>query len=377
VAGPDHATRAGVNVIGFLDAETGVGEVARGVLRSLEAVGYPAAALSIRAFDTSRHGDASAGRFPQGAPHRINVFHVNADMAEPVARELGQDLYHRRYNVGYWFWELSRFPERWQPAFDIYDEIWVGSSFVQTAVAERAPIPVVRMPVAVAPRVDERVSRRDLGLPEQAFVVLLVFDALSIIERKNPGAAIRAFQSAFGQARSGDARLVVKVTNLERFPDAAAALRQDLRGVDGVLIDRYLDRGEVNALIRHCDAYLSLHRSEGLGLTLAEAMSMGKPVIATAYSGNADFMTPDNSYPVPYRLIPLSRDHPPYPAGYEWAEPDVEAAAAALRAVFQDPREARRRGALAADAIRREHSHEAVGRRLTARLALIEERLAR
>lgn len=167
-----------------------------------------------------------------------------------------------------------------------------------------------------------------------------MFDALSIVERKNPWGAIRAFERAFPEAvRRGRCRLVIKVVNLHFFPPEARRLREEMKRVDGILIEDHLHRLRTNALIAACDVYLSLHRTEGYGLTIAEAMYLGKPVIAPAYSGNMDFMTPDNSYMVPYRLVKLERDYPPYDRGNVWAEPDSDAAAVMLRSIFDRPGE--------------------------------------
>jgi glycosyltransferase involved in cell wall biosynthesis len=164
---------------------------------------------------------------------------------------------------------------------------------------------------------------------------------------------------------------VMKVNNLDRFPAEAERLRHELASVEGILIERYLSRQDTYALLNSCDAYISLHRSEGYGLTLAEAMALGKPVIGTGYSGNTDFMSVNTSYLIPYELVALTRAHPPYQAGNVWAEPDVKEAARALREVYEHPERGRQRGLAAADYMRRHHHPRVVGAATAARLRYI------
>jgi glycosyltransferase involved in cell wall biosynthesis/2-polyprenyl-3-methyl-5-hydroxy-6-metoxy-1,4-benzoquinol methylase len=362
---PAQPLTDGVNIIGYVYSETGVGQQARNMLLSLRAVGFPAAVYPIEAHDPARKQDRLADSFPHGAPHRINVFHVNADMTFVVRNLLPPALYENRYNIAFWSWELSAFPGRWQDCFGVYDEIWVPSTFIRSALAKWTRKPVTCVPIHIEVPVPEDITRAELGLPEDAFIVLYMFDALSVIERKNPWAAIRAFKEAFSKAeRRQQVRLVIKAANLDRFPHEAARLRAEMREVNGILIESYLDRPRVNALLNQCDVYLSLHRAEGYGLTLAEAMALGKPVIATAYSGNMDFMTPANSYLVPCHLVELERDYPPYEKGSVWAEPDAGAAAEILRQVYEHPEEANSIGQNAAKTLKENNNAHFVGNSL-------------
>lgn len=377
VAGGSHEARMGgtapgVNVIGHVYSETGVGELARQTLRALKSVDFPLAVYPIEDYDSARKNDHMADQFDRATIHPVNIFQINADMTFPVRERLDPQLYQGRYNVGRWVWEMAHFPERWQRAFDAYDEIWVPSTFVQAAVAAQSPKPVIYMPVSVEQPLPENVTRSGLGLPEDRFVFLFMFDMFSVIERKNPWALIQAFEEAFNEEeRRSRAALVIKVNNLDTIPGEAARLRQEIARVNGVLIDAYFDRLQTNGLLSLCDAYVSLHRSEGYGFTLAEAMYFGKPTIATAYSGNMDFMTLDNSYLVPYRLVELERDYPPYDAGGVWADPDVHAAASLLRRVYEQPVEAAERGQFAAASFRQYYNPVIVGRRMVSRLSRI------
>ncbi|MEL6271125.1 MAG: glycosyltransferase, partial [Chloroflexota bacterium] len=301
---PDETPAAsGVNIIGYLQSEMGIGEVAREIAHALDTVQFPINLHSVDEHSPARIEDRSAAVYETGTRYSVNLFCVNADMTFPTRDLVGLTTYTRRYNIGYWFWETARFPEEWLPALDVYDEVWVGSRFVQEAVAKQATVPVVRVPVPLQVTVDETVARSDFGLHDDQFVVLYVFDANSVIERKNPYGVIEAFKRAFlPHEQRRRVRLVMKVNNLAKYPEHNHEIMSLMDEINGVLITDYLDRPVLNALIGLCDVYVSLHRSEGYGLTMKEAMVLGKPVIATAYSGNMDFMHPDNSYLVPYEL---------------------------------------------------------------------------
>ena len=230
-------------------------------------------------------------------------------------------------------------------------------------------------------------SRDQLGLPADRFIFLFYFDACSILERKNPWAVLRAFQQAFGKPTS-DPLLVFKLNNRdltvgrEAEFGLAAGIMDELQlalvQVNGLLLDKRLDRATTSVLMASCDCYVSLHRCEGFGLTMAEAMYFGKPCIATGYSGNMDFMTPSNSYPVGYRLVPLAQNWGPYEAGDQWAEPEIDHAAALMQQVYTHPAEVARRGQIAAADMRRAYSAAAVGQAIQRRLQLLAlQRLAK
>jgi glycosyltransferase involved in cell wall biosynthesis len=194
-------------------------------------------------------------------------------------------------------------------------------------------------------------------MPE-GFCFLFVFDYRSVFRRKNPLAAVRAFSAAFAPGEG--ASLVVKSVAGDDFPAEREALRTAAAERPDVhLIEDTVSAEAKNAMIAGCDCYLSLHRSEGLGLTMAEAMYFGRPVIATGYSGNLDFMTEENSFQVRYEMAPIGADTEPYPADGEWAEPDPVHAAELMRRVFEDPPQATARARQAAADIRRTHSRAA------------------
>ncbi|HEY8721617.1 glycosyltransferase [Pengzhenrongella sp.] len=358
----------GVNVVGYLRAELGVGESARLMLDALAAGGIPHATASVDRHLQSRQG-ASFTEAAPGAPFDTTLMCVNADMTPTVAAAV-PSLLARSYRIGMWYWEVEDFPTSQHEGFRHVDEVWVATDFVRRAIEPYSPVPVrtitppLPRPTSVA--ATQGRTRADLGLPERP-TFLFSFDYLSTVERKNPWGLVDAFEAAFTPGEGP--LLVIKSINADRRPDQAERLRLRVAGSkDVVLLEDYLDAADRDALVDLCDCYISLHRSEGLGLTMAEAMALGKPVIATGYSGNLQFMTDENSFLVPWTPTTIPVGCEPYPAGGTWAEPDLDAAAGLMRLVLEDTELAAARGRQAAQDIRILHSPEAAGAKIAARL---------
>lgn len=367
---PAHVRTAplGVNLAGYLEAESGMGEAARASIRSLEAAGIPVAlnnvASELRTNDTTYRA-----AFVHGNPHPFNLVHLNADNMGWFAARQGRRYFRNHYTIGYWFWELATFRDDWLPFFGYVDEVWVATDFVRGAIQERTGIPVVRMPIPVVlPELPPH-GREYFGLPGEGRIFLYVFDVSSQTERKNPLGAIRAFRAAALPGR--DAVLVLKFTNAEYDRAAVRRWHEESQDLNVVMLDGYMDRRDLCALVDTADCYFSPHRSEGFGLTILEAMGLAKPVIATNYSGNVDFMTEANSYPLPYRLVPLTRDYGPYMRGAVWAEPDQDEAARLIRHVVDHPDEARQHGEQARIDVARDWNPAATGARVRARLEAV------
>jgi glycosyltransferase involved in cell wall biosynthesis len=231
------------------------------------------------------------------------------------------------------------------------------------------------MPLPVVPPPPAKVDRSHFGLSEDAYLFLFTFDVSSQLERKNPFGLIQAFRRAFGG--QSDVVLILKYTNAEYDPREVARLREASHGSNVVHVEGYLTRDELAGLMRAADCYVSLHRAEGFGLTIAEAMALGKPVIATNYSGNTDFMTASNSYPVDYRLVPIARDYGPYLRGMSWADPDLDQATALMREVVEDRARAAERGRRAAADIAASRAPERTGALVRRRLEEIRARADR
>jgi glycosyltransferase involved in cell wall biosynthesis len=258
------------------------------------------------------------------------ILHINSPSVPYAAFRLGRRTLAGRRIIGCWVWELPQAPPEWQRGLRYVHEIWVPSRFVAEALPASADVPVKVVPYPVA--VPAAASARDrFGLPADAFIVLVAFDMHSGYVRKNPRAAIAAFRRAFGNDRR--CLLLLKIGHADTGGWAAGDLREALSGMGNVrLMRETLTREAVSLLTASADVVLSLHRAEGFGLVLAEAMLLGVPVVATGWSGNLDFMTENDSALVSYRLVPVVDPHGPYSLqGVRWAEPDIEEAAAWLR----------------------------------------------
>ncbi len=361
----------GVNVVGYLKGELGVGEAARQLIAALDSRAIPVMPTNRHLPDTRMEHPFACLTAPAHGPFAVNLICENALGMARCAEAMGEGFFAERYTAGLWFWEVSTFPDVWDEAFGHLDEVWVASEHVGEAMRTRSPIPVTKILLPLEPEAPVAVGRRELGLPE-GFCFLFIFDHNSVLERKNPLGLIDAFARAFEPG--GGASLAIKVINGDKRPPdrdrlrAAVAQRPDVH-----LIERFHTAGEKNALIAGCDCYVSLHRSEGFGLTLAEAMWFARPVIATGYSGNLEFTTPENSFLVDYVMRPIGSGADPYPPEGEWADPDLEHAAWLMREVFERPDDAAERARRGARHIRERHSPQAAGRAIEARLQEIAQ----
>jgi glycosyltransferase involved in cell wall biosynthesis len=360
-----------VRVSGYMGHVLGLGAAARGYASALQASGVTLSTMSVSLDELQRPltHESSYGRYLHedlagDGCHGAELICVNPDELPHYVTMLGREFFRGR-RIGVWGWETTSIPARWAPAFEFIDEIWVYSRFVAESFATATEKPVVALPPPVSPPVMELAPSR-LGVPD-GFLFLFVFDYSSTIQRKNPVGLIRAFQRAFAEGEGP--QLLIKTINGPRHPLAedevlwATDGRRDIH-----VIDRSLSGTERDALMLGCDCYVSLHRSEGFGLTMAEAMAVGKPVIATGYSGNVDFMNVRNSYLVDYEVIRVGPDVQIYPADGEWAEPSIEHAAALMREVYEGRAQAAERGDRARHDIARVLSPEATGAAMRARL---------
>ncbi len=364
---PRGAPDAGVNLAGYLRAEMGIGEATRGMAAALRAAQIPFVLLEARVGPASRQAETSWVHAIATRPaYATTILHVNADTLPAVLSQLPAEATRGRHAIGVWAWELETIPDAWRAAFRLVDELWAPSAFVRDALAAVAPVPVHRIPHAIPVRHGPFLSRAELGLPEDRVLFLIAYDPWSVTDRKNPEGAIRAFCDAFPAGDPGVA-LVVKVNNPSE-PDLRRLRRILPADREVIVIDRTLDRAAFDSLLHACDVFVSLHRSEGFGLVIAEAMGLGRPVISTDWSGSRDFVRPGAGIPVGYRLVPVGRREGPYDPAARWAEPDLAEASRAMRALAADPELRRRIGAAAAELVEQELSPEAVGLRIARHL---------
>jgi len=325
-------------VVGLFRSVSGIGQAARLLLNGLQTEGF-----ETRYWDLTRHfhrignitGDlGQEARSGEGGPLLI---HLNPPELPRALSLLGSDYLRGKRLIGYWSWELRTLPASWKRSFSYLDEVWVPTRFVADAVTkENCTIPVRIVPPPMLSPCRSSLQRADFGLPDDAVFCLTMFDMRSSTTRKNPVAAIRSFRLAFAD----DPRfvLVVKINQGAGTDDLIGILRREARGAGNIrFMSQELQTEEVLALIQCSDIVLSLHRSEGFGLVLAEAMRLGKPVIATGWSGNIDFMNASNAALINYQLVPVRDGQNIYTQKEEfWAEPDIEHAAGWLRRLAAD-----------------------------------------
>lgn len=326
----------GVNVFGFFSESLGLGQGARLYTRALAKSRTPHAMIDVRLTPSSGRKNVNGPeRFVRAPVYDINLIHVNPDVL-PLAQMLSPlNYWDKRYNIGVWLWELEQIPREWHECFKDVDEIWAPSSFIADALRLVSPVPISVVPYGIEAPDDPVVTRETLGLPEDAFLVLNMFDLNSYAARKNPEAAIEAFFNAFGSAHER-ARLVLKVHNA--MPEDLDRLNRMCQGSPNVIvINTDMERRAVNSLIRACDVLVSLHRSEGFGLVMAEAMYLGVPVVATNWSANLDFMNPDNSCLVDFELVPTGGAYMYGQVDQRWAQPNTGNAAQYLKRLYADP----------------------------------------
>jgi len=378
-AGPATATpgKSGdVRLVGYLEDGLGLGEAARSYVRALTTAGVDVESVSVpvpmppgnrdrvirrrrvvwEATDDRRAGEPAIEIVCMNPPELLR------------AHQAGMTRSRRTHRVGVWAWELDTMPRDWAEAVPLVDEIWVYSDYVASAVRRVTDLPVNVAPLAIdMPPVEAR------GGADRPFTFLFVFDLLSSVERKNPLGLIEAFTLAF-EAGEGP-RLVVKTSNGDNEPEQLERIRVAAAGRPDIdVVDEFIPKEERDALIAGCDCYVSLHRAEGFGLTLAEAMAAARPVIATDYSGNLDFMSEETAYLVGWSPARVGEGSVLYPADARWAEPDLAQAAALMRSVYGDPASARARGQAAREHVARTLSAAVVGAALRERIDHIPRR---
>jgi glycosyltransferase involved in cell wall biosynthesis len=327
----------GVNLIGSAHGQFGIGEDVRMAAIACQAAGIPCCIYNIApGAEVCQNDDSALALVSDQLPYAINLFCTTGIETARVAAIEGSRLFDGRRSIGYWPWELPEWPADWHHAYELIDEVWASSRFAYHAYAASCPKPVHHLPMAVDVTPTAHQTRQDFGLPPERFLFIFAFDALSSFARKNPQACIAAFRRAFPR---GDepAGLVIKAMRAKaEHPLWQQLLAEEKADPRIRVLTQTLARPILLDLYRACDCYLSLHRSEGFGRGLAEAMLLGKPVIATGYSGNMDFTLPTTAALVDHRFVTLGADDYPFGAGQQWAEPDVDHAAWWMQRLMAD-----------------------------------------
>jgi glycosyltransferase involved in cell wall biosynthesis len=377
---------ARITLVGHPFAPIGMGEHLRATFRALRAVGADVWVRDVHGLpggETFQGVDDLRTRLVQRLDSDITVFTLNGDEREPAFRLLGPDLAGAGHKIVYPAWELSRYPEVWARELEHYDEVWAASSYSGAAFRDAVHRPVTVLPLPCHPVISKPYSRRHFGISETAYVFTFFFDLTSYIERKNPFALLAAVARVRAARPFADFQVVLKLGNPKADPPAAARFQAALEPHrrHTLLIDGTLDSDEVKSLVQVGDAFVSLHRAEGFGFGPGEAMYFGKPVVATAFSGNMEYMTPETALLVDYTLIPVREGEYPHATGQVWADPDVEQAAAQMIGLLDNPDGGRTLGARASAHVRTHFSQRACGLRYAACLSSLalkrEEHAAR
>lgn len=362
----------GLNLYGFFKAENGLAQGVKLYAGALEKSGVPHVLLNTDFLDWLPQEDtAFDAQLVKENPYAVNVIHINPDQWQEACGVFPRAQFDRHYNIGVWLWELETIPDHWIPLLDYVDEVWVPSEFISQALRKVTGKPVTVIPYGITAPWNDRLTREDFGLDPEDFLVLMMYDSNSYASRKNPGAAFRAFREAFGE-NPEHVKLVVKISNPK--PEDLAFAEQELAPGSYRLITERMERKKLNSLIRLCDVYLSLHRAEGFGLVIAEAMRLGTPVVATDWSANAEFMPEEAACPVRCSLVPVNGAYQFDNGEMRWAEPDVCQAAEYLKRLREDP-DWRKEKASAGKAYISVHlSPEACGERIRQRMEELRPR---
>jgi glycosyltransferase involved in cell wall biosynthesis len=370
-----------VQIIGPFEKASGLGQATRLSAAALATTGFSVNCVDFDLDNPAPEGFSHVGQLSGYRPARINLLHLNGESV-PLAFAYQPDAFSGAYNIGYFFWELDTPAACHHLALQMLDEIWVSTEYGVSIFSGHAPCPVVNVGMAVeaVPEIDRHAARTyaegKLGIGPRNFVFFVAFDSFSFVQRKNPVGTLHAFAAAFPD--DPDVRLVIKTQNRRKVRDPAQMRIWEevdrLIAADPriILMDETLSYEDLLKLKKGCDCYVSLHRSEGWGFGMIEAMNIGVPVLATAYSGNMDFCTEDTAWLVGYDEVELSPDDYIFVIpGQKWAEPDVADAARQMRALRADPDLAARRAAAAEKNVRENFSTAAIGARYGARIAEI------
>jgi glycosyltransferase involved in cell wall biosynthesis len=303
--------------------------------------------------------------------HRVNIFHFNARRVPLYFSRLGKDSLKGFYNIGFWVHEMPTIPSQWARQLEFFDEIWTPSSLCQSAVSLSANIPVIKMPYPIEENpLNKRMVERASGMFFKEFNFLAVFDVFSDAERKNPLFVIRAFLEAYKGVL--DVKLIMKTRNLDQDKTLSEKLlRISKENPNVIVLNGYMEKPELEALYDSADAYVSLHRAEGFGLTISDAMSRGIPILATGYSGNMDFCNASDSRLVAYELRPVGHNRPRYRHDDVWAEPDLDDAIDAFKDLVENHPAWVKRAVRARLRLLREFSVSSIGQLMNNRISLI------
>lgn len=360
-----------IALVGHPFAPTGRGEDVRCTFRSLRHASIKPKLVDIYELsipDETEHLEFSHVCTKQSS--EINIFHINADEVEQALTHLSFNQPWTGYNIIYPAWELANYPEQWGNELDKFDEIWAPSKFIYDSIKPACKKPVFHMPLACEVSLTSFLSRRYFGLPEDKYTFLFLFDIRSYIQRKNPLSIITAFRKLLKQRPYSKAHLVLKISGGASSPKDLLNFKDKLSDISNnvTIIEKSMSDNEIKNLLRNSDCFISLHRSEGFGRGMAEAMYLGKPVIATSFSGNMDFMNHETSLEVGYELTAVNNGEYPHAKNQTWANADTDQATNYMMTLVDNPGTGLSIGAKAGLHIHSKFGYQASGQKYLNRL---------
>lgn len=333
----------GINLIGDVYADTGVGQGMRVLAEALYAGHIPFTVIptenNVRDKQQAGKGFCWEEHIGNQALYHINVIYINIDKWAKKLPSLSCEMLNGRYNIAYWAWELETIPAKWKPCLQTVDEVWMPSEFSCNSLRKYTDKAVVKIPHCIDLHIPVKYDRKHFALPEKCFLFLTMLDVRSISERKNPQGVIRAFKTAFSaeEANRDNIGLILKIGHVDD-EKVIEKYRKELKGYTYIyFITDSLSREEVESLIAQSDVLVSLHRSEGFGLPVAEAMYLGTPVITTGWSATTEFTDNSNACVVDCDMIILEKQIGNYEKGNRWADADTGQAAEYMRRLWQEP----------------------------------------
>jgi glycosyltransferase involved in cell wall biosynthesis len=338
----------GISISGYHKSEVGLGQAARNIVSAVDSASLPSSLHDFPLKD--RNNDARyADRIQEFRDRKNNLIVI----AIPEVPSRKYEIQSGVKSILYPFWELSKLPQKFIPYIEKYDEIWAPSQFIASMFSDyKKKVVLVRQPVVIPEIVCNQNRNSTLRF-------LTYYDFDSFITRKNIKAPILAFHQAFPSQH--DVSLTVKARGKEDHGAREWLKAQAASDARIKIIDKTVSRTDIDRLVMECDAFISLHRSEGFGFGAAEALAAGKAVISTDYSGTTDFITTETGYPISYELIPVKEGEYPYWENQVWADPHLESAVEALRRVYHNREEAIHKGLAGRQLIIEKYSPGVIG----------------
>lgn len=362
----------GINVFGYIDGEFGLGEAVRLLIKAIKNANIPVALINYDVNTNHRHDDKTFVEISTEAVYSINLVLLGPTETKKILTHFGADFFINKYNIYYLNWESEYFPDEYVDNISYFDEIWVPAKYCKDVISKKIQLPVNIVPYPI--KIDVLNSNDDIAdkfYDKSKFNFFFMFDYNSTLERKNPLNLITAFEKAFGK-HDKTVCLTIKTSKSNKFVSEKKLLIERISGFENInIVEEIFEKDTLHKIIKNCDCYVSLHRSEGFGLTMAEAMYYGKPVIATGYSGNLEFMNTKNSFLVDYEICKIGSDNLNYDKNTIWSNPNVDHASELMKLVKDNNKNVQEIAKNGNETIVKEFSLEIIGNLIKNRLTNI------